>query len=160
MNYVDGFHASNSLSTSTLPFAAEAAWSAGKWTQLQRILGSSSEKVTGATINFNVGVGRALLALYKTEEADFRNITAALRENLSKSLSPSNTHSLQACHDTMVKLHALYEIETISGVMTSTPPEREAILENLDQRLDVIGAYTSDKQYLLGIRRATMLVSK
>ena len=60
----------------------------------------------------------------------------------------------------MVKLHALYEIETISGVMTSTPPEREAILENLDQRLDVIGAYTSDKQYLLGIRRATMLVSK
>jgi serine/threonine-protein kinase ATR len=60
----------------------------------------------------------------------------------------------------MVKLHALYEIETISGVMTSTPSEREAILENLDHRLDVIGAYTSDKQYLLGIRRATMLVSK
>lgn len=116
--------------------------------------------MTGATIDFNVGVGRALLALYQTEEADFRNITAALRENLSKGLSPSNTHSLQACHDTMVKLHALYEIETISGVMTSTPPEREAILENLDRRLDVIGAYTSDKQYLLGIRRATMLVSK
>lgn len=160
MNYVDGFHASNSLSTSTLPFAAEAAWSAGKWTQLERILGSSSEKVTGVTIDFNVGVGRALLALYRTEEADFRNICAALRENLSKGLSPSNTHSLQACHDTMVKLHALYEIETISGVMTSTPPEREAILENLDHRLDVIGAYTSDKQYLLGIRRATMLVSK
>lgn len=85
---------------------------------------------------------------------------AALRGNLAKSLSSSNTNSLQACHDTLVKLHALYEIEAISGVMTSIAPEREVILENLDRRLDVIGAYTSDKQYLLGVRRATMLVSK
>lgn len=161
LNYVDGFHASNStLANSTLPFAAEAAWSAGKWTQLERVLGASPDKVVGATIDFNVGVGRALLALYQTDEAQFMTITAALRGVLSKNLSPSNTNSLQACHDTLVKLHALYEIEAISGVTTSTSPERETILENLDRRLGVIGAYTSDKQYLLGIRRATMLVSK
>lgn len=157
---MDGFHAANSLSPSTLPFAAEAAWSAGKWTQLERILGPSTDKVVATAIDFNVGVGKALLALYQTNEAEFRNITAALRGTLSQGLSPSNTHSLQACHDTMVKLHALYEIETISGVMTPTTPERETILANLDHRLDIIGAYTSDKQYLLGIRRATMLVSK
>ncbi|KAH6616589.1 hypothetical protein C7974DRAFT_427548 [Boeremia exigua] len=161
LNYVDGFHASDStVSASTLPFAAEAAWSVGKWTQLERILGASSDKVVGVTMNFNVGVGKALLALYQTDEAQFRTIIAGLRGTLSQSLSPSNTNSLQACHDTLVKLHALYEIESISGVMTSTTPEREAILENLDRRLDVVGAYTSDKQYLLGIRRATMLVSK
>ena len=111
-------------------------------------------------MDFNVGVGKALLALYRTDEAEFRTIIAALRGTLSKGLSPSTTNSLQACHDTLVKLHALYEIEAISGVMTPTAPEREVVLENLDRRLDVIGAYTSDKQYLLGIRRATMLVSK
>lgn len=111
-------------------------------------------------MDFNVGIGKALLALYQTDEAEFRAITSVLRGTLSKSLSPSNTNSLQACHDTLVKLHALYEIEAISGAMTSATPERETILENLDRRLDVIGAYTSDKQYLLGIRRATMLVSK
>ncbi|KAF2633644.1 hypothetical protein BU25DRAFT_381226 [Macroventuria anomochaeta] len=160
LNYVDGFHATNSLSISTLPFAVEAAWSAGKWTQLERILGASSDQIIGATTDFNVGVGKALLALYRKDEAEFTTITAALRGTLSKSLSPSNTNSLQACHDTLVKLHALYEIEAISGVMTPTTPEREVILENLDRRLDVIGAYTSDKQYLLGVRRATMLVSK
>ncbi|UPX14349.1 Non-specific serine/threonine protein kinase [Ascochyta rabiei] len=160
LNYVDGFHASNSFSISTLPFAAEAAWSAGKWTQLERILGASADHFNGAATDFNVGVGRALLALYRKDEAEFKIITAALRGSLAKGLSPSNTNSLQACHDTLVKLHALYEIEAISGVGTPATSEREIILENLDRRLDVIGAYTSDKQYLLGIRRATMLVSK
>lgn len=157
---MDGFHASNSLSISTLPFAVEAAWSAGKWTQLERILGTSSDKIIGTITDFNVCVGKALLALYNEEESDFTNLIAALRGTLSKSLSPSNTNSLQACHDILVKLHALYEIEAISGVMTSHPPDREKILESLDLRLDIIGAYTSDKQYLLGVRRATMLVSK
>ena len=57
-------------------------------------------------------------------------------------------------------MHALYEIETISGVKYPTAPQRETILEKLDHRLEVIGAYTSDKQYLLGIRRASMLLSK
>ncbi|KAF9697303.1 hypothetical protein EKO04_004887 [Ascochyta lentis] len=160
LNYVDGFHASNSLSVSTLPFAAEAAWSAGKWTQLERILGAAVDRVNGAVTDFNVGVGRALLALYRENETEFKTITAALRGTLAKGLSPSNTNSLQACHDTLVKLHALYEIEAISGVGTPALSEREVILENLDRRLDVIGAYTSDKQYLLGVRRATMLVSK
>lgn len=160
MNYVDGFHASNSLSSSTLPFAAEAAWSVGKWKHLDRILGSSSEKLVGITTDFNVGVGRAFLALHRGDETEFQSITASLRSSLSNGLSPSNTNSLQACHDTMVKLHALYEIETISGVAYPTAPGREFILEKLDHRLEVIGAYTSDKQYLLGVRRATMLLSK
>jgi len=160
LNYVDGFHATNSLSISTLPFAAEAAWSAGKWTQLERILGASSDKIIGTTTDFNICVGKALLALYNEDESDFKSLIDTIRGNLSKRLSPSNTNTLQACHDTLVKLHALYEIEAISGVVTPHPPEREKVLENLDLRLDIIGAYTSDKQYILGVRRATMLVSK
>lgn len=157
---MDGFHASQSFSNSTLPFAAEAAWSAGKWEQLERLLSSSPATGTHAFIDFNVGVGRALLALRYRRSTEFQTIIASLREALAKSMSPTATASIQACHDHLVKLHALYEIEAVSGMDPSVAPSREVILENLDRRLDIIGAYTSDKQYLLGVRRAAMTLSR
>jgi serine/threonine-protein kinase ATR len=159
LNYVDGFHATNSLSDSTLPFAAEAAWSAGKWGQLERLLGTSPSADAPVLIDFNVGVGRALLALHRKDAANFKGNIAKLREFLAKGLSPSTTTSIQASHDHLVKLHALYEIEAISGLDSPKAPDREVVLENLDRRLDIVGAYTSDKQYLLGIRRAAMSLS-
>jgi serine/threonine-protein kinase ATR len=157
---VDGFHATNSISNSTLPFAAEAAWSTGKWEQLERLLKASPHTDTDAFMDFNVGVGRALLALRRRNGIEFQEVIAKLRELLAKSLSPSTTTSIQASHDHLVKLHALYEIEAVSGMGTAGVPNREVILENLDRRLDIIGAYTSDKQYLLGVRRATMTLSR
>ena len=110
-------------------------------------------------MDFNVGVGRALLALRRRKSAEFADIIATLRETLAKGLSPSATASIQACHDYLVKLHALYEIEAVSGMNTHGEPDREVVLENMDRRLDIIGAYTSDKQYLLGVRRAAMSLS-
>jgi serine/threonine-protein kinase ATR len=157
---VDGFHASNALSTSALPFAAEAAWSAGKWEKLERVLGASPALENITFLDFNVGVGRALLALHRKDSLGFNTIVATLREALAAGFSPSTTASIQACHDHLVKLHALYELETVSGMSTTGTLNREVILENLDRRLDVIGAYTSDKQYLLGIRRAAMSLSR
>ncbi|KAF1842478.1 uncharacterized protein K460DRAFT_346363 [Cucurbitaria berberidis CBS 394.84] len=159
LNYVDGFHASNSISSSTLPFAAEAAWSAGKWEQLERHLGTSPSTNTNTFMDFNVGIGRALLALRHKKSAEFADIIATLRETVAKGFTPSTTTSIQACHDHLVKLHALYEIEAVSGMTAHATPEREVILENMDRRLDIIGAYTSDKQYLLGVRRAAMSLS-
>jgi serine/threonine-protein kinase ATR len=142
-----------------LPFAAEAAWSTGKWEQLERILGASPVPETMAFVDFNVGVGRALLALRRKDLSGFKAMITTLREVLAAELSPSATASIQACHDHLVKLHALYELEAVSGTTPNRMPEREVILENLDRRLDIIGAYTSDKQYLLGVRRATMSLS-
>ena len=156
---MDGFHANNSLSSSTLPFAAEAAWSSGKWEQLERLLASSPVVSSHAFIDFNVGVGRALLALRHGKSAEFLTIIGSLREALAKSMSPSTTASIHACHEHLVKLHALYEIEAISGMNPRVSSSREVILDNLDRRLDIIGAYTSDKQYLLGLRRAVMTLS-
>lgn len=155
---MDSFHASKSLSSGTLPFAAEAAWSAGKWEQLERILGSSTSSEPNSFLDFNVGIGRALLALRRKDGDEFLTIIAALRKALAAGLTPSTTTSIKNCHDHLVKLHALYELEAVSG-MTSEIPDRTVVLENLERRLDVIGAYTSDKQYLLGVRRATMSLS-
>lgn len=157
---MDGFHATNSLSSSTLPFAAEAAWSSGKWDQLKRILSVSNSVEPNTFMDFNVGVGQALLALRGNQSTEFQRIIAQLRELIARSLTPSTTTSVQASHDHLVKLHALYEIEAVSGMGTGATMGREVVLENLDRRLDIIGAYTSDKQYLLGLRRAAMTLSR
>jgi len=76
------------------------------------------------------------------------------------SLTPTATASLYAAHEHIVKLHTLYELEAISGLSSFTPCDREDILLNLDRRLDILGAYISDKQYLLGVRRAAMQLSR
>jgi serine/threonine-protein kinase ATR len=101
-----------------------------------------------------------MLALRSGNGNDFEQIIEALREGVAKSLSPTSTTSLHACHDHLVRLHVLYEIEAISGMTLQTSPNRVAILANLDQRLDILGAYISDKQYLLGVRRAAMQLSR
>lgn len=159
LNYVDGFRASDSFNATTLPFAAEAAWSTGKWGHLERMLEFTAEKASNVT-NFNVGVGRALLALRGNETGKFKQIMESLRATVAKDLSPTATSSLHACHDSLVKLHVLYEVEAISGTSATSPVDRELVVQSLDQRLDVLGAYTSDKQYLLGIRRAVMQLSR
>jgi serine/threonine-protein kinase ATR len=159
LNYVDGFHASSLFSPNTLSFAAEAAWSTGKWEQLERILSTSGEQAA-MSVDFNVGVGRALLALRRGRKDQFRLMIESLREAVAKSLSPTTTSSIHACHEQLVKLHVLYEIEAVSGTSTGTNMSREVILDNLDRRLDVLGAYISDKQYVLGVRRAVMQMSR
>ncbi|KAH7138990.1 hypothetical protein B0J11DRAFT_32467 [Dendryphion nanum] len=161
LNYVDGFLASKTFSPNTLPFAAEAAWSTGKWDQLERILKSLSDHSSSqlSTLDFNVGIGHALLALRNGKGDAFKETIETLREAVASGLSLATTASLHACHDSLVKLHVLYEVEAISGATGKTSDDRESIVETLDRRLDVLGAYTTDKQYLLGIRRAVMQLS-
>ena len=113
-----------------------------------------------SNLDFNLGVGQALLALRRKNKEEFATTIAAIREGIGRGLSPATTASLQACHDYLLKLHVLYEVETISGLGESKLSSRESILPVLDRRLDVLGAYTSDKQYLLGIRRAALQISR
>ncbi|KAF2678362.1 hypothetical protein K458DRAFT_348412 [Lentithecium fluviatile CBS 122367] len=159
LNYVDGFHNYESVSQTIMPFAAEAAWSTGKWDQLERTLTLPSQQLTDTSLDFNVGIGKAMLALRHGDQNDFKQIIGNLRGAVAKSLSPTATASLHAAHEHIVKLHTLYELEAISGLSTYTLSNREVILENLDRRLDILGAYVSDKQYLLGVRRAAMKLS-
>ena len=113
-----------------------------------------------SSLDFNVGIGRALLALRSGEHDTFKSTIDTLRETVATGLSPTSTASLHACHDSLVKLHVLYELEVVSGATGKTSADREKIVEALDRRLDVLGAYTTDKQYLLGIRRAVMQLSR
>jgi len=141
-----------SSSTRVLPFAAEAAWITGKWDVLERLLNSETGNISS---DFNVGIGKALLALRQADAKHFESIVADLRVSIMGNLSPAATASLAGSHASTLKLHALYEIATI-GCLEDVQADRSSLIEILDRRIELLGAYTDDKQYLLGIRRATM----
>tara|TARA_R110002060_G_scaffold70576_3_gene79133 strand:- start:550 stop:918 length:369 start_codon:yes stop_codon:yes gene_type:complete len=110
--------------------------------------------------DFNVNVGRALLSLQEADEDQFKHSVNSIRDRIARSLSTATISSLGACHDTMLKLHVLTELEMIAGTNQSTSDNLPGILESLNRRLEVIGAFLNDKQYLLGIRRAAMQLSR
>ena len=107
--------------------------------------------------DFNIGVAATLLALHEKNYDEFNGWLAKLRKDAARGLSTTIISSLQTCHDSMLKFHVLSEIETISRIEQASSA-RATLAESLRQRLDVLGAFSSDKQYLLGIRRAMMQI--
>lgn len=158
LRYVDSFQAGSVKNLpQLLPFASEASWVTGKWRFLESSIHAASDSLSE---HFNVGVGAALVALRQNKHDEFLSTLAILRQKIARSLSASSTTSVQACHGHLLKLHALYEMEAISGLNPSSRIDREIMLATLDRRLEVLGTYTSDKQYLLGVRRATMQLTE
>jgi serine/threonine-protein kinase ATR len=125
----------------------------GKWEKMHNYLELCAQK---STADFNIGVGLALDAFRRGQRWQFRDIIDGLRLSVSKSLTANSVTSLQSCHDSILKLHALTEIETVAFDACKNLEERSDLRESLDRRLDVLGGYISDKQYLLGLRRAAM----
>ena len=112
-----------------------------------------------AEVDFNVGVGRALLALLGGKTEEFSRILDSIRRQTTSGLSVTNTTSLQGCHQSLLRFHVLTEMEMISGVQSRPDGEKNSLLACLGQRMDVLGPFHSDKQYLLGLRRAVMQLS-
>lgn len=110
--------------------------------------------------DFNIGIGTALMALSQDDIDTFSCTLDRLRQSTAQGLSSTNTASLQACHDLILRFHILTEIEALSGIGNDSRVEKAGLLRSMIRRLDVLGANLADKQYLLGIRRATMLLSK
>lgn len=136
------------------PFAVEAAWATGRWETLQKYLhlynaGNQLEE-------FNLGVGSALLALKDGRTESFVSQIQELKEKTAASMSLSATASLQTAHDAMLKCHVLADLEIIAGDHEKENGDQHEVMATLERRLEVLGAYINDKQYLLGIRRAAM----
>ena len=140
-----------------LPFAAEACWMTNDWDRLQEcVAGLSTERVG----EFNVGVGVTLLSLYEGKLAKAQTAMDQLRLDIMRGVSTRRVQNLDACHESLLRLQALTELEAISGVVPDSLADRSAFFASLDRRLEVVGAYTADKQYLLGLRRAAMQLSR
>ena len=150
-------HTTTGTVSRLLPFATEASWATGRWLALEKY---TSMAPKGAAEDFNVSIGHALLALQKKDAKKFLSTICSLRQQIARSMSTATTSSIRACHDTMLKCHVLTELEMIAGSESAGEHERSKVLESLNRRLEVIGAYLDDKQYLLGIRRAAMQLSR
>ena len=157
LSTIAGLHQSQATVLMTRPFAVEASWVTGKWDKLDQYL---PHRDAGSEGDFNVGVGSVLLALYKKDIIHSREIIETLQTGIAKGLSVPATTSLQACHDDMLKFHILTEVSVIGGLDERERPDLSNLLTSLDQRLNVLGAFSADKQYLLGLRRAVMQLSR
>ena len=157
LNYVEGMHTSPNTISTLLPFAAEASWATGRWLAMEKYISLSPESTRE---DFNVSIGHALLALQKKDTSGFTSTIQSVRERIASSISASTTSSLGAFHDNMLKFHVLTELEMIAGTDKPETTDRTHVLESLARRLEVIGGYLDDKQYLLGIRRAAMQLSR
>lgn len=116
---------------------------------------------TKRTTNFDIGVADILVHLQKRDTKKASELTDTLRSSVARSLSAVNTSSMQACHDSLLKLHCLHEIRSLSDVLTGDAElvDYSKLMATLDSRLAVVGSYISDKQYVLGIRRAVMFAA-
>jgi serine/threonine-protein kinase ATR len=150
-------HKTSQAVSKLLPYATEASWATGRWDTLRKYLSFAPEEIGG---DFNVSVGRILLALHSGNSESFAGTIRALREQIAGSLSVDTTSSLGSCHDSMLKFHVLTELEMIAGSTNDAVVDHKQSVESLGRRLEAIGAYLNDKQYLLGIRRAAMMLSR
>ncbi|KAJ0123315.1 protein kinase rad3 [Diaporthe amygdali] len=154
LNHVGGMDTDGPWINKIAPFAVEAAWATGRWETLKKYLGSY--KAGNHLDEFNLGVGSALLALKDGQIESFVNQIQDLKEKTASSMSMSATASLQAAHDAMLRCHVLADLEIIAGDHKRGASDQQQVMTSLDRRLEVLGAYVGNKQYVLGIRRAAM----
>lgn len=136
------------------PFAVEASWATGRWQTLEKYLRLYSAGDVSEV--FNLGIGQALLCLKDGNVAKFKEHIHMLRDRVAGSMTYAATSSLRTSHDAMLKCHVLSDLEMIANENLKGDGDQQSVLTALDRRLEVLGAYVSDKQYLLGIRRAAM----
>lgn len=154
LNHVSGMTIDGATANKIAPFAVEAAWATGRWETLQKYLGAHS---AGSILeDFNLGIGSALLALRSGQTDNFVRQIEDLKERTASTMSLSATASLQAAHESMLKCHVLADLDIIAGDHQKDVADQQHTMTLLNRRLELLGAYTSDKQYVLGIRRAAM----
>lgn len=136
------------------PYALEAFWATGRWDSLEEFLASVDH--SQRFDNFNSGVAEILRRLRTRRQGEFLEGLQLMRDHLTSAMTFSATASLHSAHDLMLQCHILTELEMIAGVNQYAAAEATDLVKTLDRRLEVLGAYVGDKQYLLGVRRAAM----
>jgi serine/threonine-protein kinase ATR len=149
--------ASSESHTRLLPFAVEASWVSGNWDALDKYLKKSNEH-TDST--YDVQVGYALSELRRNNMEGFLKRVGTAREVVAHTMTESVTGSIRQCHHFLVQLHALSELQSVSEVLRRRDGgEIMALTKSLESRLNLMGTYSVDKQYILSVRRAVLQLS-
>ncbi|KAF2971363.1 hypothetical protein GQX73_g2258 [Xylaria multiplex] len=155
LNYVEGIEKHTAVATINriVPYAVEAAWATGRWQTMQKFF---SKYQGDPSEDFNVSIAQSLLYLKRGWTKEFFQTMKTMRERVGSSMTSSATASLQACHEPILRAHVLTDLELIAGMNTDGDQHPQDILKSLGRRLEVLGSYVNDKQYILSIRRAAM----
>ncbi|GJC97112.1 pephosphatidylinositol 3 [Colletotrichum higginsianum] len=159
LNYVEGMKTDPSTENKIVPYAVEAAWATRRWDSLSKY----TSRFHGSPLeDFNVSVAKLFNTLQQRGASSdtFPQLLQSMRAKIASAMTHSATSSLQACHDLRLRCHVLTDLEIIAGAPPSEGEAHQEVLTMLNRRLEVLGAYVSDKQYLLGIRRAAMELSR
>ncbi|KAK7408849.1 serine/threonine-protein kinase M1 [Neonectria punicea] len=158
LNHVEGMHTDPSTDNKIIPFAVEAAWVTGRWPSLAKF----TKRFHGDAIqDFNVSLATIFNNLHENRGSpEFLETIRNMREKISSSMNTSATASFQACHDHLLKCHVLTDLQIILEAKAGNEVAHRKTMTLLDRRLEVVGAYVNDKQYLLGIRRAAMELAR
>lgn len=135
--------------------ACEAAWKTGKWAFLDDCL---AKKIDDPVADFNSGLAHVLNCVRKGQLTRAQQTLLSLRLKIAQGMTPSSTSSVKAVRTELLHLQALEEVELVTGIDSQADHDSMAIQSLLNKRLDVLGSYNDDKEYLLGIRRAAMTV--
>ncbi|KAJ8130697.1 hypothetical protein O1611_g2932 [Lasiodiplodia mahajangana] len=155
LNYVEGTEKKADAATFSriVPYAVEAAWATGRWETMQNFV----RKYQGDPLEeFNTSIAQALLYLRSKSTQGFFQAIKTMRDRVGSSLTSSMTASLQVCHEPILRAHVLTDLELIAGMSNEGDQHPQDILKSLSRRLEVLGSYVNDKQYVLSIRRAAM----
>ncbi|KAL2883978.1 serine/threonine-protein kinase M1 [Colletotrichum sp. CLE4] len=135
------------------------AWATRRWDTLNKY----TSRFHGSPLeDFNVSIAKLFNALQQRGGGSdtFPEMLQSMREKIASAMTHAATSSLQACHDLRLRCHVLADLEIIAGTQVSEGDAHQEVLTMLNRRLEVLGAYVGDKQYLLGIRRAAMELSR
>lgn len=130
--------------SSLLNEAIEAAWNTANKPMLKAALAKSNHS------SFEVLLGRAFTSL-ESEKQTFNIKIAQARAQIVQTISPGDAVSTQHCYDSLVKLHALCDIEMIAN-----EPINSELLGLLQRRDRIITPMVKTKQSFLALRRAAM----
>ncbi|KAK3954844.1 phosphatidyl inositol 3-kinase [Pseudoneurospora amorphoporcata] len=154
LSFAEGIEKTPSSLGKVMPFVLEASWATGRWQIMEKYLRSYTEG--DVTDIFNLGIADALLCLKEGDGERFEELLQAMRDKVAGSMTFSATSSFKTCHDAMLKCHVLADLEMIANAEPVEGEGHEPLMKALERRLEVLGAYVSDKQYVLGVRRAAM----
>lgn len=159
LSHVGGIVSSASCDNNKImPFAVEAAWVTGRWDSLLKF----KDRYEGdPNQDFNISIGNMMACLYnKSEASRFSTALREARDKIASAMSDTTTASLQSAHRLLLQCHVLTDLEMIVYSQTRDEDAQKKFMDCLNGRLSVMGANYADKQYLLGIQRAAMELTR
>lgn len=136
---------------SAKPYAISASWHSGDWKNLDRLLNDNNSK------NFEVMLGRILLAIWKKDENSLHNILKESRANLTMQIAAASVESYQSAYGVSLQLSMLHDIELFKLILfNSSNSSLSRLMKVWDARLTCIVPSLRVRQPILRLRYALL----